>query len=65
MLRKENRPIVRKSLPNSLILRRKLVVYGHKYFSKFVVSGESTKETLINIKKSNTIKHIQRFEFDP
>jgi len=58
-------PIVRRSIPNSKKLRRKLVIEGHKYFDKVVVSGEETEFTLKKLQKTKCLKCINSFEFDP
>jgi len=56
---------MRRSVPNSKRLRSRLVIEGHKYFSKFVASGEETEMTLKKLQKTKSLKLINYFEFDP
>jgi len=41
------------------------VIEGHKYFSKFVASGEETDTTLKKLHKMKRLKLLNSFEFDP
>jgi len=59
------RPIIRRSIPNSSNLRKRLVIEGHKYFSKFVASGEEAESTLKKLYKMKSLKLINSFELDP
>jgi len=58
-------PIVRRSLPNNSKIRKRLAIYGYKYFSKFGACGPDTSLILKNATKSRTLKYINSFEFDP
>ena len=53
---------MRRSIPNSKKLRKRLVIEGHKYFNKVVVSGEETEVTL-NKFQDEDFKAHQLFRF--
>ena len=59
------RIVIYKSLPNNKRLRSRLAIEGHKYFSKFIASGEETDRTLDKLHKMKSFKLINSFEFDP
>jgi len=58
-------PIVSRSIPNSKQLQAKLIIHGHKHFTKFAAAGPNTPKILNDLRKSPYVKSIQHFEFDP
>jgi len=58
-------PILHIKLQNSPIMREKFVIHGYKYFSKVSAAGQSTPQVLKGIKRSQNLKYIRNFEFDP
>jgi len=58
-------PIIYRNVPNSDNFRYKLLVRGHKYISKFVVSNTESPRTLKKLLKSTSLKDINSLEFDP
>jgi len=53
------------NLPNSKRLQDKLVIHGHKHFSKLAAAGPNTPKILSNMKRCPYTKSIKYFEFDP
>jgi len=57
--------MIHKKIQNDKRMRTRLLINGYKHFSKVSACGEDTKVTLENIVKSQNIRYIRRFEFDP
>ncbi len=60
-----NRPLLRVKPKDIYNQRRRLAVYGYKYFSKLAATGEKAPAVLKALKKFPSVKYVKQFEFDP
>jgi len=58
-------PLISRNIPNSKESQAKLIVHGHKHFSKFAAAGPNTFKILNDLRRSPYVKSIRYFEFDP